>query len=592
MFKKDGFRRLIVYIPRTQRKALARAIAYFVPSILIYSLLCEKYYDLQRLAIAAIAAIIPPFGVLLCYKGRVSSKTHFIAAICAITALSAGLLLTLAEVPHRLKPTKVSQGDYSSGYRPWLKQISPPLLLSSGEDAIASKRSLLRPKDYEFAYELSVVIAIRNEEEFIQRTVEYLLETTKDEELREIVLVDDASDEPVDTYVTQKWCAQILDGYKHAQDKIKIMRFNDRQGLIRAKIAGAELSTAPNIFFMDGHCRPEVDWARPLMNMVNPALEGEETLKNYERQHPLNLDDLKQRNKLTNSSQLDYVPSYRRIVVPQIFDIDRETWMDKGSFGLKMMFDWTFEFDWFEDLSPYVPILPGGIQLITRKWWEESGRYDSGMLEWGGENIEQSLRAWLCGGEILQTSQSRIGHIFDRPAKPNPGNSLVHRIQANQKRTAIVWLDDYYQYIHKLHPEMRPHDPGMGLEYRQMLREHLSCAPFQKFVDRFRPAFERFALLRHEYHNIVDVKTDLCLTALDTNHAPSLIWSLCQSNSPRQLWSQIFGGRMMQNLESAKCLSAISNGLVELAECRYLSMLKSKIADHTQYDSFALRQSS
>ena len=31
----------------------------------------------------------------------------------------------------------------------------------------------------------------------------------------------------------------------------------------------------------------------------------------------------------------------------------------------------------------------------SRRWWQETGGYDTGMLGWGGENIDQSLRAWL-----------------------------------------------------------------------------------------------------------------------------------------------------------------------------------------------------
>lgn len=58
--------------------------------------------------------------------------------------------------------------------------------------------------------------------------------------------------------------------------------------------------------------------------------------------------------------------------------------------------------------------------------WEESGKYDPGMLEWGGENIEQSMRVWMCGGEIYVARDSLVGHIFSRPAKPNPGVCYIH----------------------------------------------------------------------------------------------------------------------------------------------------------------------
>lgn len=34
--------------------------------------------------------------------------------------------------------------------------------------------------------------------------------------------------------------------------------------------------------------------------------------------------------------------------------------------------------------------------------WEYTGGYDTGMVGWGGENIDQSLRIHLCGGEIMK----------------------------------------------------------------------------------------------------------------------------------------------------------------------------------------------
>lgn len=57
------------------------------------------------------------------------------------------------------------------------------------------------------------------------------------------------------------------------------------------------------------------------------------------------------------------------------------------------------------------------------------GKYDPGMLEWGGENLEQSMRLWMCGGEIIVDRRSQIGHIFSRPPKPNPGNRLVIQVK-------------------------------------------------------------------------------------------------------------------------------------------------------------------
>ena len=48
-------------------------------------------------------------------------------------------------------------------------------------------------------------------------------------------------------------------------------------------------------------------------------------------------------------------------------DVNGKTWAIQGAAGAKMMFDWTFYFDWFDDGLPEVPILSGGILLMSRR---------------------------------------------------------------------------------------------------------------------------------------------------------------------------------------------------------------------------------
>ncbi|EZG57172.1 putative polypeptide N-acetylgalactosaminyltransferase [Gregarina niphandrodes] len=524
---------------------------------------------------------------------------------------------------------------------------------------------------WEYRRDISVVIVVRDEDEYIVKTIQYLLDNTPAEVLKEVIVVDDASKLPVavllrntlfkNGYSTrigsngqnsngqnsngqdsngqdsngqdsngqdsngqdsngQDSNGQDADGperngpepnsprgtstQRHFSGEqlrkmIKVLRFGIGEGLIRSKIVGADLALGSNILFLDGHCRVDPGWELGLLQVV----------ERY---------------------------GYKTIAVPQIYDIDRFTWEDKDTYGVKMMFDWTFEFDWYEDFSYDVPIMPGGIMLMTKKWWLESGKYDAGMLEWGGENIEQSLRTWLCGGGIklapgsipnvampavvdapgsnesdsepdvvgsipgVPSSEniplSRIGHIFDRPKKPNPGNSLVRNVQRNQKRAAIVWLDDYYQYMLKYHPIVNTLDEGNGLEYRQLIRQRLNCKPFQTFVNKFRSAFERLGLLEHDYHYLQNKSNRLCLTAVNNNgHGFTLAQLPCQRSDKYQMWANILGNRFLHNLGTKLCLTTIQpDGIgagftvyeqspheTLLQECKWNRMLSSKYISYT-----------
>jgi len=193
---------------------------------------------------------------------------------------------------------------------------------------------------------------------------------------------------------------------------------------------------------------------------------------------------------------------------------------------------------------------------MTKKWWNESGKYDPGMLEWGGENLEQSFRVWMCGGEILVARDSKVGHIFDRPEKPNPGGSLVRQVQKNQKRAAMVWLDEYYTLFETYHPVVTKLDEGDGLLDRLKLRRDLNCQPFSWYVNKFRHAFERKGLLVNEFHHIQHGRSTWCLTA--DRHDHDLHLEPCDQSSDKQKWQSVSGGRMLMNQNTKECFDQAS----------------------------------
>ena len=55
--------------------------------------------------------------------------------------------------------------------------------------------------------------------------------------------------------------------------------------------------------------------------------------------------------------------------------------------------------------------MPGGVFAINAHWFREIGGFDSKMETWGGENVDISLRTWLCGGSMFIVPCSHVGHV-------------------------------------------------------------------------------------------------------------------------------------------------------------------------------------
>ena len=73
-------------------------------------------------------------------------------------------------------------------------------------------------------------------------------------------------------------------------------------------------------------------------------------------------------------------------------------------------------------------------------------RRHSEMELWGGENVDLSLRTWLCGGKLIMCPCSHIGHVFRKAAPYRFPYGVQER---NKRRVAEVWLDDYKKYFYE-----------------------------------------------------------------------------------------------------------------------------------------------
>eukprot|EP00811_Abedinium_folium_P035589 NODE_836_length_2740_cov_14.357061.p1 GENE.NODE_836_length_2740_cov_14.357061~~NODE_836_length_2740_cov_14.357061.p1 ORF type:complete len:461 (+),score=134.80 NODE_836_length_2740_cov_14.357061:158-1540(+) len=283
----------------------------------------------------------------------------------------------------------------------------------------------------------------------IQATLASVFTLTPVELLDVVLMIDDGN--------TEDW--QHHNQLRAIHPKVRVLRNEVRQGLIRSKVIGAAAVESPVIIFMEPHCVVSREWLEPLLQRMM----------------------LSKDHNLVAVPVLDVIPEndFTKYVAARYHT---------GGFNWKLEFNWKKTIDQrnhsYRLPDPYpTPALSGGIFAIWRDFWEKSGTYDMKMTEWGGEHIEMSLRTWRCGGSIEIVPCSRIGHVF-RAKNPY----VVHHMALfrNTKRVALVWLDEYLETFYSQLEMMRNLDAG-DVQERLDVIQQLHCKSMEWYLDNVYP---------------------------------------------------------------------------------------------------------
>lgn len=228
----------------------------------------------------------------------------------------------------------------------------------------------------------SIIIVFHNEAwSVLLRTIWSVINRSPHKLLKEILLVDDASN--------RSFLQTQLDDYvKGLPVLTRVLRVKEREGLVTARLLGAEEATGEVLTFLDAHCECTEGWLEPLLKRVkeNPKVA----------------------------------------ICPVIDIISDDNFSYIKSFDFHWgAFNWDLHFRWFmlgeeelenrkKDISlPFKsPAMAGGLFSINRDYFFEIGSYDKEMKIWGGDNIEISFRIWSCGGRIEISPCSHVGHLF------------------------------------------------------------------------------------------------------------------------------------------------------------------------------------
>lgn len=314
---------------------------------------------------------------------------------------------------------------------------------------------------------ISVVFPCAEEAANALNTVERFCTRTPEDQLAEIIVVDDGSSPPM----TQLFAEDSRRLDKDPRCKLRILRHSITIGLMAAKLTGGKAAIGDVVAFFDCHCSPKLGWHEEILSKVT--------------ENP------------------------RRMVVPAITDIDMDTFDERKDSAVNAKCYLTFDadFKWFDDESDYIPTISGGLVAMGREWFNLTGGFDEEMHGWGGENLDQSLRAWLCGGEIMRAKSSRIAHMW-RTGDPRTRSNYIVKAKGtnNRGRCAAAWFDAFlpvYRGSQIDKAEVQNYD---------VVKQRLGCKPFSYFLYRFRKVYIEGGVIARTVFHLQDKTIKKCLT--------------------------------------------------------------------------------
>ncbi|XP_064308797.1 polypeptide N-acetylgalactosaminyltransferase 18 isoform X2 [Phalacrocorax carbo] len=387
--------------------------------------------------------------------------------------------------------------------------------------------------------EVSIVFIFVNEAlSVILRSIHSAIDRTPAHLLKEIILVDDNSNNEELKEKLKKYVDEVN---ARKPGFIKVVRHSKQEGLIRSRVSGWRVATAPVVALFDAHVEFNVGWAEPVLTRIK---------ENRKRVISPSFDNIKYDN----------------------FEIEEYPLSAQG-------FDWEL---WCRYLNPpkswwklentTAPIRSPaliGCFIVDREYFQEIGLLDEGM------------EVWQCGGSVEVLPCSRIAHI-ERAHKPYTEDLTAH-VRRNALRVAEVWMDEFKSHVYMAW-NIPQEDSGIDIgdiSERKALRKKLQCKTFRWYLVSVYPEMRMYSdtvaygVLQNS------LKSDLCLDqGPDTENIP--IMYICHGMTPQNVYytsnQQLHVGVLSPTIDDDdnRCLVDV-NSRPRLIECNYAKAKRMKL---------------
>jgi GT2 family glycosyltransferase len=208
---------------------------------------------------------------------------------------------------------------------------------------------------------ISVIIPTLDEGDWVRRTVDAILSTAGSRKL-EVIVVDDGS---------KDGSCDFLRSPGH-DERVRVV-VGGGLGVAGARNRGADEATGDIVLFMDAHVIPEANWLDEIVTLLGDPTVGLAGLGVRDFENPASV-------------------GYRLIFVNENL---AEGWATRPS-----------------EAHAETPLIGGACVAARRDVFEEMGRFDPGLVRWGIDDVELSLRAWFLGYRVMVSTRSHIAHYF------------------------------------------------------------------------------------------------------------------------------------------------------------------------------------